>query len=98
MKKVIKKRSYKFEKLATTMFVFSFIVYLASSLFLHSYNNALSMEIQSTKSTISALEGENSAIMIQIQTLSTKDRVMDIADEAGLELNQTNIISVFNGD
>lgn len=98
MKKTTKKRNYKFEKFATTLFALAFVTYLVSSLFLHSYNNALSMELQATKSSISTIENENSALKLQIQTLSTKDRVMDIADEAGLELNQANIISVYNGD
>ena len=98
MKKNVKRRSYKFEVFVILLFTISAMAYLMSSLFLHSYNNTLSMEIQSVKGQISTLTVENNALNVKIQTLSTKDRVMEIANDAGLELNQTNIITVYNGD
>ncbi|MFI3284536.1 MAG: hypothetical protein R3Y57_05585 [Erysipelotrichaceae bacterium] len=50
------------------------------------------------KSIISTYETENKALSVEIQTLSTKDRVMDIATEAGLTLNSDNIITIYSGD
>lgn len=93
-----KGRTYKIEKISAFFFICSFLLYLASSIFLHSYNNSLSIEIQSMKSIISTYETENKALSVEIQTLSTKDRVMDIATEAGLTLNSDNIITIYSGD
>lgn len=92
------KRNYKFEWISLMTFSIAFLAYLCSSIMLHSVNNSLSIEIQSMKSTIASYETENKSLSLEIQTLSTKDRVMDIANEAGLSLNQENIITIYSGD
>lgn len=92
------RRKIKFKNF-TAVFVFiSFMLYLTSCLFLRSYNNSLSLKLQSTKSKISALQVENDSIEVAIQTLSNRDRVVSIANENGLQLNQSNIITITSGD
>ena len=73
-------------------------MYLISSLFLRSYNNSLSLKKQSIISQINTIEVENEAINIAIQNLSTRDRVVAIANENGLNLDQNNIITITNGE
>ena len=92
------KRSYAFEKLSVTIFVLSFFAFLLSSIFLRTYNNSLTIEIQKNKNEIAQISTENNDIRINIQTLSTKDRVVEIANDSGLNLNQENIISIYSGD
>ena len=67
---------------------------LASALFLRSYNNSLSTQKQAIDSQIATLQTSNDAVKVEIQTLSTRDRVETIASDNGLSLNQNNIITV----
>ncbi len=69
---------------------------LTSSLFLRSYNNSLSVQTQRIEEKIVALKSENEAIQTQIQTLSSRDRVTAIAEDAGMEMNQDNVVTVAN--
>ena len=73
---------------------FAVIVWLFSTLFLRSYNINLSMEQQQIASKISALQVENDAIRVEIQSLNSRERVTNIASDAGLEVNQNNIVTV----
>ena len=97
MAKIVRRKKKKRFKLMTFSFVFlmfSATLYLASSLFLRTYNNALSSRKQEIESKIAVLEVENSAVKVEIQRLITKDRVDNIADENGLRLNQNNIVAI----
>ena len=90
----MKKRKIKLERIAILLFMITGIIYLASSLFLQSHNNDLSIKIQSANDIISVTKGENEVLKISIFSLSSNDRVHDIAKESGLSLNQNNIISI----
>ena len=74
--------------------VFAIVVWLFSTLFLRSYNINLSMQQQQIASKISALQVENDAIRVEIQSLNSRERVTNIASDAGLEVNQNNIVTV----
>ena len=79
----MKKQNKKYRKLNlvgfTIMFaLFSASFYLATTLFLRTKNNTLSAQKQN----------------IEIQTLSTRERVDNIANENGLSLNQDNIVTI----
>ncbi len=73
---------------------FAIVVWLFSTLFLRSYNINLSMQQQQIASKISALQVENDAIRVEIQSLNSRERVTNIASDAGLEVNQNNIVTV----
>ncbi|MCI6271561.1 MAG: hypothetical protein MR601_01295 [Erysipelotrichaceae bacterium] len=101
MAKLVKTKKKKTLKFQNFSFFFTFVsgfMYLISSLFLRSYNNSLSLKKQSIISQINTIEVENEAINIAIQNLSTRDRVVAIANENGLNLDQNNIITITNGE
>ncbi|MCI5773874.1 MAG: hypothetical protein MR210_04860 [Erysipelotrichaceae bacterium] len=93
-----KKRSIKLQVFSLFMLSLSCIAYLLTSLFLRSYNNSLSTQKQQLESQIAALEVENDAIKVTIQNLSTRDRVVSIANDAGLTMNQSNIVTITEGE
>ncbi len=95
-KVVVKKRKKRISLIkVTTMFFFvSISLYFCSSLFLRSYNNNLSANSQKIQAEISALQIENDAIAVQVNTLNNRDRVTTIASDDGLTLDQTNIVTI----
>ena len=98
MKIVKKKRKLKVERLAVVVLTFSLLLSLATSLFLRSYNNALTMEVQTIQVNIQTLKLENDAHKVTIQNLSNKDRIFDIAEQDGLSMNQSNVVTVGAGN
>lgn len=98
MAKIIrKKRTLRIERVAMALFVVACGLSLASSLFLRSFNNSLSMQVQKIESEIAALETENEAAQVAIQNLSTKDRVLSLATEEGLAMNSVNVVTIAGG-
>ena len=78
------------------LFMFSVMLYLISSLFLRSYNNMLSTKKQNIEIEIAAIEKENDAVKIEIQTLANHDRINQMAVLNGLDLDQDNVITIEN--
>lgn len=89
-----KKRSLNLPRFTIVFCTFAACAYLISCLFLRSYNNSLSLAMQEFESKTAVLTRENDALRVDIQTLSTRDRVVGIAEDAGLALNQTNIVTI----
>lgn len=101
MAKIVRKKKKKKMKLvsfAVSFFLFSAVSYLGSALFLRTYNNTLSTQKQSIDSKIADLQTQNDAVKVEIQTLSTRDRVDTIASDNGLSLDQSNIITITTTD
>ena len=80
--------------LALVILFFCSAIYLASALFLRTYNNALTSEIQETQKEISLLEMQNESINLEIARLASMDRVDEIASNNGLSRNTDNIIRI----
>ncbi len=91
-----RRRRLNFQKLSAFLFFVSVIASISSSLFLQAYNNDLSTQIHSTKIAIANATETNDSLTLAIQGLSSKDRVLDIAGEAGLVLDGSNIVSYVN--
>ncbi|MBR0461327.1 MAG: hypothetical protein IJJ00_01260 [Erysipelotrichaceae bacterium] len=72
----------------------AFISLIISSLFLGTYNQSLTISIQNMNNEISSLKAENERLNIEIASLENKDRVYVIAQDAGLNQNQDNVISI----
>lgn len=89
-----KKKSLKLVQFTVTFFAFSVFLYLASALFLRTYNNSLSAKKQVIEAQIADVQVQNDALRVVIQTLSTRDRVDNIADENGLRMDQDSIITI----
>ena len=79
-------------------FSVSLVMYLCSSLFLRSINNSLSTQKQQIETQIAALKVENDAVKVAIQGLSNRERVVSIATDAGLSMNQSNIVTITKGE
>jgi len=98
MKIVKKRKKLRIERLAVLMLTLSAILALASSLFLRSYNNALTMKVQRAENEIASLKTENDAYRVAIQDLSNKERVLSIAEMEGLAMNQGNVVTISQGE
>jgi len=101
MAKIVKRKKRKnprLPRIAVSLFLFSVVSYLGSALFLRTYNNSLSTQKQDIDSKIAAIETQNDAVKVEIQTLSTRDRVDSIASDNGLSLDQDNIITITSTD
>ena len=70
------------------------LCYLASSLFIGTLNTQLTMEIQNKTNEINLLKSENRDLNIEIQSLQNKDRIYVLAQSAGLNQNQDNIVAI----
>ena len=89
-----KRKTSKLSKFAFAFFSLALISLLACSLFVGSYNTSLTIDIQKMTNEIELLKAENEKLTIEISTLQNKDRVYVIAQDAGLNQNQDNIISI----
>ena len=96
--KVKKKRSMRLQVFTLLFFSVSLVMYLCSSLFLRSINNSLSTQKQKIETQIAALKVENDAVKVAIQGLSNRERVVSIATDAGLSMNQSNIVTITKGE
>ena len=98
MRIVKKKKVLRIDRLAGVLLVLSLMLTMASSLFLRSYNNALTMKVQATHEEIAAIKAENDAYKVAIQDLSNKERVLSIAEMEGLAMNQGNVVTINYGE
>ncbi len=89
-----KRKTDKLNRFAVVIFSIALITMLGTSLFIGSYNTNLTMEIQNMTSQIDSLKSDNEKITIEISSLENKDRVYAVANDAGLDQNQDNIISI----
>ena len=96
--KVKKKRSMRLQVFTLLFFSVSLVMYLCSSLFLRSINNSLSTQKQQIETQIAALKVENDDVKVAIQGLSNRERVVSIATDAGLSMNQSNIVTITKGE
>lgn len=94
MGKIRKRRLSSTAKIGMFYFLPCLIMYFICSIYLKSYNNSLSSEIQSKQIQIETIKQENQQLAIDIQTLQNKERVYTIAENSGLQQNQENIINI----
>jgi cell division protein FtsL len=98
-KKVKRVRSKRFsiELTIRNLFVLSAILFVGSALFLRSYNVGISVRYQNTEKRILEITKENQTLASDIQVLSAYTRVAAIAQQEGLSLIQSNIVTVEKG-
>lgn len=95
--KKAKKRKFDVLRLSMTVFFLSLSAALLSTLFLRSYNNELSTKKQKIDSQIATIQTQNDAVKVEIQTLSSSDRVDEIALGDGMSRNQSNVTTITDG-
>lgn len=98
MRIVKKKKVLRIDRLVKLVFIISLFAAMGSSLFLRSYNNSLTMRVQSTEDEIATLKAENDAYKVAIQDLSNKERVLSIAEMEGMAMNQGNVVTINYGE
>lgn len=98
IKKVRKIRRINYFNISLGIFLFSISSFVASNLFLRSYQTTLSMKTQNTVAQVNRLSAENEALEVEIAQLSNYDRIIALAKEEGLTLVQGNVISVKDGE
>lgn len=98
VKKKNKKRKINLFRISASILLMSLLMALASTLFLRSYNNSLSTQKQSIEQQIALIETQNDAVRVEIQTLSSSDRVDEIAAQDGMSRNQNNVITIQDGE
>ena len=76
-----------------TIFALSAIMYLLSSVFLRSYNSELNVKKQNYLEQIAALSKDNESAQMEVNQLSTYDRISAIASADGMSVT-SNIITV----
>lgn len=89
-----KRRRLRFEGISLILCCVMCFLWLLSTLFIGTINTSLTMEIQSKTNEINLLKNENKDLNIEIQTLQNKDRVYVLAQSAGLDQNQDNIVAI----
>ena len=92
--KKIKRRKMNLIGFTFVFAILSVSFYLFCTLFVQTQNNTLSAKKQSIEREIAQVETQNDALKVEIQTLSTRERVDNIASENGLSLNQDNIVTI----
>ena len=85
-------------RFAVIFFTCSLIALLISSIFINIHNTALTIAIQKMNNEIDTLKSENEKLNIEIAGLENKDRIYMIAQDAGLNQNQDNVISIQGGN
>jgi cell division protein FtsL len=81
-KKPIKKRNRKIrvEGVIFVAFLCTFVLYLASCIFLRSYNVSLDLARQDYEQKIVEVKKENEVLSSEIRELSTYDRIITMVD------------------
>lgn len=94
------KRRRKLRKRAFSVFFFglALIIYLMSSIFLKAYTFSLSAELKRTQNEIQTANQKRDILRDEIAQLTNRERVLEIARQAGLTNNQENITYLPIGD
>lgn len=94
MKRKRRRIRFTLTSIATWLFFFSVTAFFGAKLFLHTANNNLSSRIQTIESQTTEMTVQNDAVRIEIQTLSTRERVDGFAKDNGMSINQDSIITI----
>ncbi len=96
MKKIVtRKKRLKYDAVIVAVFMFTAILYLATSIGLKSFNVSLAAKNQQNQQEIIQTKAEVDAITIQVKELSDYNRVMETVVDEGLTGN-TSVVSIPN--
>ena len=74
------RRRIRYSGVIFVCFIATFIAYLASSIFLKSFNVSLDLSRQSYQDQIIATRASNETLQYEVKELSNYDRIMNIVD------------------
>ncbi|MDD6467763.1 MAG: cell division protein FtsL [Erysipelotrichaceae bacterium] len=94
MRRVVKRRKLRLDNISICIFIITAILYLFTSVGLRSYNSYLNVTKQKLQNEIAALQKDNEVAQMEVNELSTYDRIMQIAQQDGMKSYNSNIITV----
>jgi cell division protein FtsL len=94
MKKQQIRRQVNFNRLAVLILGVSFGLFILSRIALNAINVSLSITHQKNVDYIEQLKREQETLQLDVQKLSTYDRIALIAASDGMRLNQNNVVFV----
>ena len=89
-----RKRRINWERVLTIVCFFSFLLYLCTSVGIRSYNSYLNVVRQECELEIAALTKANETAQMEVNQLSTYDRIVSIATADGMKLYSDNNVVV----
>lgn len=93
---VSKKRKLNITGILLFVWLFVFLGYLATNVFLHAYNTELAADVQMNEEKIAQLNESINATSLSVKELSTRERILSIVTTQGLSSNPDNVVSVHN--
>jgi len=88
------RRKIKIESVLALLAVFVGLAWLSVCLFIGTQKNNLTIEIQDIENQIEVLKYENKNLNVEISGLQNKDRIYTVAETAGMNQNDNNVIAL----
>ena len=94
VKKVKKTRKISFASFTTFVFVFAVIMFLLSFTIIKGQNVLLLKQITLQENENAVLTNEVEELEVEVKELDNRERILSIAEEQGLSVDQSSIVSV----
>lgn len=94
VKFVTKKKRVNIKGILLLVWLFSFFVYILSSVFIQSHNVATVSEIHKQEEEIKKLNESINILSLNVKELSTRERIVSIVKDQGLDSNPDNVVSI----
>ena len=94
MRRVKRRKRINWVGISMLTFVITGILYIGSSVGLRTYNSYLNVQKQDYQRQIAALQKDNEVAQMEVNQLSTYDRIMAIAAKDGMQSYNNNVITV----
>ena len=100
MARIVKVKQQKrgINKFVKFFVVFALFASLFSNLVIKNVNNSLTIQLEDITRQSVKLKQDNDTLTLEIQGLISKDRVYDVAEEAGLVRQESNVKNVVRGE
>jgi len=94
MKTSKRHRRINLDRLAILLVTVGFCAFLLSRIALNAINVSMSITYQNNINKIESLKRQQETLQLDVQKLSTYDRIAVIAASSGMRLNQSNVVFV----
>jgi len=94
-RKVIKVKRKRIN-LSFVVLLLSFLIYVATRTFLGSYNVTLGIKYQQNLDRILELSKQSESLRLDVQNLSSYDRIRELVDNGDMYYNANNVIDLSN--
>lgn len=91
------KKKVKMGKFERLLYVFTFILVLASPfviVFSQATLSKINYEVEKSKQELAKQEKKNESLVMKINELASLDKIQEVADEKGLSYNNDNIKTI----